>query len=127
MGSRAERVSVMLKEEISNIIHNDLKDPRIGFITVTRVELTNDLRYARAFFSILGSEKEQKSTKEALENSLGFIRSLIADRMSLRFVPELVFKQDRSAEYSVGIQEALNKIKELENESRKSHRVRKKK
>ncbi|MDD5044768.1 MAG: 30S ribosome-binding factor RbfA, partial [Candidatus Omnitrophica bacterium] len=72
--SRAERVSQMLKEEVSNIMHNDLKDPRIGFITVTRVELTDDLRYAKIYFSILGTDIEQENTKKAVNNSLGFIR-----------------------------------------------------
>ncbi|MDD5236918.1 MAG: 30S ribosome-binding factor RbfA [Candidatus Omnitrophica bacterium] len=125
--SRAERVSQMLKEEVSNIMHNDLKDPRIGFITVTRVELTDDLRYAKIYFSILGTDIEQENTKKAVNNSLGFIRRLVAERMNLRFVPEIVFKQDRSAQYSFEIEEALNKIKELKNEPRKVRRVHKKK
>jgi len=124
---RAERVAQALKEEISKIIHDDLKDPRIGFVTVTHVELTKDLRYSKVFFSILGKEAQQQKTKDALDNSLGFIRSLIAERMMLRFVPQIVFKQDRSAEYSLQIEEALNKIKELENERRKSNRLHKKK
>jgi len=125
--SRVERVNQMLKEGIGNIIHNDLKDPRLGFVTVTQVELTKDLRYAKVYYSILGSDIEQKNTKEALDSSLGFIRRLIAERMILRFVPEIIFKQDKSAEYSIEIQEALNKIKELDNESKKSRKLHKKK
>ncbi|MCM8770752.1 MAG: 30S ribosome-binding factor RbfA [Candidatus Omnitrophica bacterium] len=125
--ARVERVSQILKEEISNILHDEIKDPRLGFITVTRVELTNDLRQAKVFFSVLGSETEQKDTKQALESSGGFIRRLIAQRLNLRFTPEIVFKLDRSAEYSIQIQEALNKIKELDNESGKGRSMHKRK
>lgn len=111
--SRAERVAQALKKEISNIIQNELKDPRIGFVTVTRVELTADLRYAKIFFSVLGDEKEQTKTRVALENATGFIRRLIAQRISLRFVPEVRFIHDRSCEYSIQIQRELKKIEEL--------------
>jgi len=119
--SRHDRISEALKREIGNIIHAELKDPRLGFVTVTRVELTQDLRYAKVFFSVLGKEEEHKKTKEALDSALGFIRRLIAQRIRLRLVPEINFKEDRSAEYSIKIQEALDQIKEL-NEPKKSSR-----
>ncbi|MCM8780162.1 MAG: 30S ribosome-binding factor RbfA, partial [Candidatus Omnitrophica bacterium] len=123
------RVAQMLKEEIGNIIHDELKDPRLGFITVTGVELTDDLRYAKVYFSILGSHQEEANTKEALDSSLGFIRRQIARRLTLRFVPEIIFKQDRAAEYSIQIQKVLDEIKGLtkSDEHRKNSRVRKKK
>ncbi len=111
--SRRDRVSETLRREIGNIIQHELKDPRLGFITVTRVELTQDLRYAKVFFSVLGKEEEHKKTKEALDSALGFMRRLIAQRIRLRLVPEISFKEDRSAEYSIRIQEALDEIKEL--------------
>jgi len=117
--ARYDKVSEALRKEISSIIHTELKDPRLGFITVTRVELTQDLRYAKVFFSVLGKEEEYKKTKEAMDSALGFIRRLIAQRIRLRFVPEISFKEDRSVEYSIKIQEALNEIKEL-NEPRPS-------
>lgn len=123
--SRHGKVSEALKREIGNIIHAELKDPRLGFITVQRVELTQDLRYAKVFFSVLGKEEEYKKTKEALDSALTFIRRLIAQRIRLRFVPEISFKEDRSAEYSIRIQEALNEIKEL-NGPKKSSRLHKK-
>ncbi len=110
---RHDKVSEALKQEISNIIHAELKDPRLGFITVTRVELTQDLRNAKVFFSVLGKEEEHKKTKEALDSASGFIRRLIAQRIRLRLVPEISFKEDKSAEYSIRIQEALDEIKEL--------------
>ncbi len=110
---RYDKVSEALRQEVSNIIHTELKDPRLGFITVIRVELTQDLRYAKVFYSVLGKEEEQKKTKEALDSALGFIRRLIAQRIRLRLVPEISFVEDRSAEYSIRIQEVLDEVKKL--------------
>ena len=120
--SRHDRVSEALRREIGNIIQHELKDPRLGFITVTRVELTQDLRYAKVFFSVLGKEEEHKKTKEALDSALGFMRRLIAQRIRLRLVPEISFREDRSAEYSIKIQEALDEIKELNEPKKSSHK-----
>jgi len=111
--ARHDRISAALRREIGNIIQHELKDPRLGFITVTRVELTQDLRYAKVFFSVLGREEEHEKTKEALDSALGFIRRLIAQRIRLRFAPEISFKEDRSIEYSIRIQEALDEVKKL--------------
>ncbi|MBI5145396.1 MAG: 30S ribosome-binding factor RbfA [Candidatus Omnitrophica bacterium] len=116
---RQERVAEAIQKEVSIIIHDELKDPRLGFVTVTRVELTPDLRYAKIFFSVLGKDEDYKKTKEALDSALGFIRRLVAERINLRFAPEISFREDRSSEYSVKIQEILNEIKELD-ESRPS-------
>lgn len=124
--SRAERVAQALKKEVGSIIHDELKDPRIGFVTVTRVELTQDLQYAKIFFSVLGTEKEQLDSKQALESAVGFIKRQIGRRIKLRLVPEIRFIQDKSGEYSIHIQQELDKIKEL-NEPRKGRRTNKKK
>ena len=111
--ARRDRVTEAIRKEVSLIIHEKLKDPRLGFVTVIKVELTPDLRLAKIFYSVLGKEEEHKKTKEALDSALGFIRRLIAQRIRLRLVPEISFKEDRSAEYSIRIQEALDEIKEL--------------
>ena len=111
MGLRHERVIAALKKEISSIVHGELKDSRLGFVTIMRVDLTANLRYARVYFSVLGGEKEQKATQEALENAEPFIRCLIAQRINLRFAPEINFKIDHSVEYGVRIQEKLDKLK----------------
>jgi len=123
--SRRDKVAEAIKKEVSLIIHDELKDPRLGFVTITGVELSQDLRYAKICFSVLGKEGDHKKTKLALDSALGFIRRLIAQRIRLMFVPEIVFKEDRSSEYSVRIQEVLNEIKELD-EPKKSRRLRKK-
>jgi ribosome-binding factor A len=124
MGLRHEKVVMALKREISSVIHNQLKDPRLGFVTIMRVDLSADLRYARVYFSVLGGENEQKTTLKVLKNAKVFIRYLIAQRINLRFVPEITFKLDRSAEYSIKIQEEIDKLKE-EDEYKKSHRLHK--
>ena len=123
---RHDKVTQALKKEISNIIHDELKDPRLGFVTITRVEMTADLRYAKVFFSVLGKEEEHKKTKEALDSALGYIRRLIARRIRLRFAPEIMFKEDRSIEYSIQIEKLLNDLG-VSDEPKKSNRQHKKK
>lgn len=123
---RHDMVQAQLKREISLIIHDELSDPRLGFITITKVELTKDLRYAKVFFSVLGNDQDYKKCQKALESALGFIRRLVGQRIRLRFVPELDFREDRSIEYSIRIQQVLDEIGAT-NEPKKSSRVHKKK
>lgn len=123
---RHEKITQAIKREISNIIHDELKDPRLGFVTITRVEMTADLRYAKVFFSVLGKEEERKKTKEALDSAIGYIRRLIAQRIRLRFTPEIMFREDRSIEYSIQIENLLNEL-EVKNEPKKGNRQHKKK
>ncbi|MFA4854470.1 MAG: 30S ribosome-binding factor RbfA [Candidatus Omnitrophota bacterium] len=123
--SRHQRVEEAIRKEVSLIIHDELKDPRIGFITITRVELTGDLRSAKVFYSVLGKEEEHKKTRLALDSALGYIRSLVAQRINLRIATELMLKEDHSTEYSVRIEEVLNQIKEID-EPKKGLRKRKK-
>lgn len=124
--ARSDRVAEAIKREVSIIIHEELKDPRLGFVTITRVDLTPDLRFAKIFFSVLGRDEEYKKTKKALASALGFIRALVAQRINLRFAPEIMFKEDRSAEYSVRIQELLDEIKQKD-EPKQKRRLHKKK
>lgn len=112
--ARFEKVAEAIKKEVSNIVHHELKDPRRGFVTITQVELTPDMRSAKIFYSVLGKEEDYARTKNALASACGFIRSLIAQRIQLRFAPEIIFKEDRSQEYSVRIQEILEEIKGLD-------------
>ncbi|MFH0912695.1 MAG: 30S ribosome-binding factor RbfA [Candidatus Omnitrophota bacterium] len=110
---RYERVAEAIRREVGVILQEELNDPRLGFVTITQVEMTPDLKYAKVFFSVLGSDEQRAKTKSALDSSLGFIRRLIAQRIRLRFTPEISFYEDRSAEYSVRIEEALGEIHRL--------------
>lgn len=112
MGLRRQRIIAALKREISSIVHGELKDSRLGFVTIMRVDITPDLRNAWIYFSVLGDESEQKSTQEALEHAKPFIRRLIGQKVKLRFVPEINFKLDRTAEHSIKIHKELQKLKE---------------
>ena len=108
---RPERVQEALRQEISKIIQEEIKDSRIGFITITKVELTKDLRYAKVFFSILGDNKDKNLALKGLNSAKGYIKGLIADRIKLRFTPEINFKIDESLEHTKKIYDLLDKLK----------------
>ncbi len=111
MGVRSEKVRVQLKRELSRILQEDLKDPRIGFATIMRIDLTGDLRHARIYFSVLGDEKAKVSSIEGIESASGYIRRLIGERLKLKYVPELSFKLDRSIEYSINLEKTFERLK----------------
>lgn len=108
---RPGRVQEALRQEISKIVHGEMKDPRIGFITITKVDLTKDLRYARVYFSILGEDKDKKLALKGLNNAKGYIKGLIADRIKLRYMPEIAFAIDESLEHTKHIYDILDQIK----------------
>lgn len=108
---RVEKVQELMKQEISQIILRELKDPRIGFVTVTSVECTGDLREAKVYVSLMGNESQVKACWSGLNSSLGFIRREIGKRIRLRVTPEISFALDKSLDYSAHIQELLLKIK----------------
>ncbi|WP_028561390.1 30S ribosome-binding factor RbfA [Paenibacillus pinihumi] len=107
---RVGRVGEQIKKELSLIIQQELKDPRIGFITVTGVEVTSDLSQAKVFLSVLGSEEQKEETLKALGKGTGFIRSELGKRMKLRHTPVLIFKFDGSIEYGSHIEALLEQI-----------------
>ncbi len=114
---RREKVNRLLKKEISGIIHGELKDPRIGFVTVTQVETTPDLRQGKIYFSILGNDEDSKKTLKGLKSACGYIRKLIGRRLSLRYVPEFSFYLDKSTAYSIHINETIEKLKDRKDEA----------
>jgi ribosome-binding factor A len=97
--------------EVSTIIRNDMKDPRVGgFVSLTRVALNKDLKRANIYVSVYGSEADKKSTLEALHSGAGFVRSLIGKRLRIRHAPEINFVLDDSIEYSARINEKLKEV-----------------
>jgi ribosome-binding factor A len=114
---RSSRVSDLIQQEISNILLKDISDPRIGFVTITEVRLTDDLRNARVFASVLGpsegkeAEKVKKQTLEGLRSATPYIRREIGRRVKLRLTPELFFTLDESAEQGAKIDTLLNQVK----------------
>lgn len=111
---RVGRVGEQIKKELSHIIQSELKDPRVGFITVTGVDVTNDLSQAKVYLSVLGSEEDKANSLKALDKAAGFIRSELGKRIRMRHTPELLFKFDTSIDYGSRIEELLQKLNEGE-------------
>jgi ribosome-binding factor A len=107
---RVGRVGEQIKKELSQIIQSDLKDPRIGFITVTGVEVTNDLSQAKIFLSVLGTDDQKAETLKALGRGSGFIRSELGKRIRLRKIPDLIFRFDASIDYGSHIEKLLGQL-----------------
>jgi ribosome-binding factor A len=107
---RAERVSDQMKQEIADILMRKIKDPRIGFVTVTDVEVADDLRNAKVFVSVYGADTA--TTLKGLESASPFIRSELGRRMRMKFVPELLFRYDDSVERGAHIMELLHGIED---------------
>lgn len=107
---RAERVGELILNEISDLIRRDIKDPRIGFVTFTRVEVSDDLRYAKVFASILGTEEEKARTLEGLSSAGGYMRRQLGRVLRLRYTPQLTFLLDESLEQGAKIAQILRQL-----------------
>ena len=116
MTMRSNRVGEQMKKELSDIISRKLKDPRLGFVTVTDVEVTGDLQQATVYISVLGNDAEKEQTLLGLSKSKGFIRSEIGQRIRLRKTPELSFEFDTSVAYGNRIDTLLREIKDPKDE-----------
>jgi len=107
---RADRVSELLKQEVSNLLLLEIKDPDLGFLTITKVKMSDDLRYAKIYFSVLGDQTAIKKCENALARLSGQIRGEIGHRLNLRYVPELHFYYDDTLAYAAHIQQVLNQL-----------------
>ena len=112
---RQEKLGELIAAELSDLIRTRLKDPRVGFASITRVEVSGDLRHAKVFVSVMGTPEEQAETMKGLKNANGFLRHELASRLVLRYMPELAFKLDTSIEEGARI---LNLIQQVEQEER---------
>lgn len=110
-GTRRERLAQQLQEEIASILMRELKDPNLGFVTITKVELTGDLGHAKVLYSFLGSDKDRERSREVLDRSAGFVRSLIKKRLRLKLIPEIAFRYDESIAQSIDIAAKLDELK----------------
>jgi ribosome-binding factor A len=109
-GSRADRVADQIRSEIAQLLARDVHDPGIGFVTLTRVQVTPDLQQARVFYTALGDEKTRRNSGLALERAAPFLRRQIGSRLRLRRVPELRFTYDESIEGQDRIERLLNEL-----------------
>jgi ribosome-binding factor A len=104
---RPERVGELIRAELSGMIRSDLHDPAIGFVTITQVQMSHDLRTARIYFSCLGGPEELEKVREGFDRASGYLRREIGRRCQLRYAPELHFFPDRSAETGARIEQIL--------------------
>ncbi len=107
---RQERVADLIRDEVSQIIQREMDDPRLGMVSITHVEMSPDLRYARLFVSVYGSDVEQRDSIVALNNASGFIRRTLAPRLRMRVLPELSFRLDRSMAHAESIARILREL-----------------
>jgi ribosome-binding factor A len=105
-------LALQIQQEVSLMISRDMKDRRVGFVTVTGVQLSPDLRRARIFISLMGSEEEKKESLETLNHATGWVRHELGQRIRTRFLPEIVFQMDTSQEYGEHIDRLIDEIHE---------------
>lgn len=119
MQYRIGRLSEEIKKEVSQMIFEEIKDPRISSMTsITDIEVSKDLRYAKIYISVYGNDDEKKNTIEGLKSATGFIRHELGKRIKLRYTPELIFELDNSIEYGAHISKILKDLDSQESEDK---------
>ena len=109
---RPDRVAEAIREEIATFLAEGVKDPRIvGFVTVTAVEVTRDLRHAKVFVSVLGSDAERQATFEGLQSVAGHLRAHVGRALRLRSAPEIEFRNDESVAHAAKIEQLLAQVR----------------
>lgn len=111
---RAQRLGELIKQEISDILLKDVNDPRIGFVSVTDVEVSGDLRHANVYVSVYGEEEERDKSMKGLKKATRYIRKLLGERITVYHTPEILFRYDNSIEYGAHISKLLDEVKKQE-------------
>ena len=101
--ARTERIAEQIQRELADLIRLEVKDPRVGFVTLTGVEVTRDYSHAKVFFTTLGGEAQHEATGEGLRHAAGYLRSQLAHRLSIRVIPQLHFVFDESVERGIRV------------------------
>ncbi len=115
---RIDRINEMMKREIGQMLLADIQDPQLAFVSILKVDVTRDLKYARVYYSFFGNPEMTQQVKERLERLRGMVRKLIGQRIRMRFTPEVIFVYDQSIEYSARIEAALT---EIQNEAQRNN------
>ena len=111
-GKRPKKIADLLQKEISGLLVKTIKDPRIGFVTVTRVQVTEDCRAARIYYSLMGTSEEREECLKGLNSAKGYIRKELGRRMKLKYTPELLFQFDPSIEYGIHMEGLIRRLQE---------------
>jgi len=110
MHKRSDKVAEAIHEVVTQLLVKGVKDPRIGFVTITGVQVTDDLHLARIFFSVVGSDEEKKATEAGLNSAKGYFRREMGKQLRMRYVPDLIFSYDTSLDYGERIETLLKEI-----------------
>ncbi len=113
-GKRSDKVADLIQKEISEMLVKTVKDPRIGFVTITRVAVSEDCRSAKVYFSVAGTPEERERSMKGLNSAKGYVRKELGRRIRLRYTPEIIFKFDPSIEYAIHIGEVIRHLKKDE-------------
>ncbi len=113
-GKRSEKVADLIHKEVSEMLMKTVKDPRIGFVTITRVAVSEDCRSAKVYFSVVGTLEERERSTQGLSSAKGYVRKELGRRIRLRYTPEIIFKFDPSIEYAIHIGEVIRHLKKDE-------------
>jgi ribosome-binding factor A len=111
-GKRSERVADLIQKEISQMLVKSIKDPRIGFVTITKVSVSEDCRFAKVYFSVVGTLAERERSMKGLDSAKGFVRKELGHRIRLRYTPEILFQFDPSIEYAIHMGELIQTIQQ---------------
>ena len=109
-GKRSEKVADLIQREVAEMLVKSIKDPRIGFVTITKVTVSEDCRFAKVYFSVAGTLAERESSGKGLESAKGYVRKELGRRLRLRYTPEIVFQFDPSIEYAIHMEEVIRNI-----------------
>lgn len=108
--SRGERIGVVIQQVISRVLLRDISDPRLNMVTISAVEMSDDLRFANIYFTASGGEKSIKAAEKGFQSAMGFIRKALSQELDLRFTPQLRFYPDSSFEYGAKIEQILKSL-----------------
>lgn len=111
---RQEKLAELIAVELSDLLRTRIKDPRVGFASITHVEVSGDLRHAKVFVSVMGTQEEQAETIKGLKHAAGFLRHELASRLVLRYMPEITFKLDTSIEEGARILDLIRQVEQEE-------------
>ena len=114
MFKRCEKVAEAIHEEISSLLVKGVKDPRVGFVTVTGVKVTDDLHLATIYFSVIGTDEQKKETEAGLNSAKGYLRRELGKALRMRYVPDIIFRYDVSIDYGSKIEGILKQIHETD-------------
>ncbi|MDD3374663.1 MAG: 30S ribosome-binding factor RbfA [Candidatus Omnitrophica bacterium] len=107
---RIDRVNQMIKREVSNIIQRELEDPRLHLVSISRIEVSKDLHHAKVYFTVLGEEERIEKAQSAFDSARSLIRKRVAQRVRLKFIPELDFYYDKSLEFNIELTKEAERL-----------------